>query len=62
MDVGLLKETYIGGSRSSISQIAAKELGISLDKVKTVIADTNSLVIMMLLMEVGLLFQLVYNN
>ena len=33
----------IGGSRSSISQMAAEELGISLDKVKTVIADTNSL-------------------
>ena len=33
----------IGGSRSSISQIAAEELGISLEKVKTIIADTNSL-------------------
>ena len=33
----------IGGSRSSISQMAAEELGISLDKVKTIIADTNSL-------------------
>ena len=33
----------IGGSRASISQMAAEELGISYDKVRTIIADTNSL-------------------
>ena len=33
----------IGGSRASISQMAAEELGIPLDRVRTVIADTNSL-------------------
>ena len=33
----------IGGSRASISQMAAEELGIPLEKVRTVIADTNAL-------------------
>ena len=33
----------IGGSRASISQMAAEELGIPLERVRTVIADTNSL-------------------
>jgi CO/xanthine dehydrogenase Mo-binding subunit len=33
----------IGGSRASISMMAAEELGISYDKVRTIIADTNSL-------------------
>ena len=33
----------IGGSRSSISQMAAEELGIPLERVRTTIADTNSL-------------------
>ena len=33
----------IGGSRAAISQMAAEELGIAYDKVRTVIADTNSL-------------------
>ncbi|HKJ60677.1 MAG TPA: xanthine dehydrogenase family protein molybdopterin-binding subunit, partial [Hyphomicrobiales bacterium] len=33
----------IGGSRASISQMAAEELGIPYDKVRTIIADTNSL-------------------
>ncbi len=33
----------IGGSRAAISQMAAEELGIPYDKIRTVIADTNSL-------------------
>jgi CO/xanthine dehydrogenase Mo-binding subunit len=33
----------IGGSRAAISQMAAEELGIGYDKIRTVIADTNSL-------------------
>ena len=33
----------IGGSRASISQMAAEELGIPYEKVRTVIADTSSL-------------------
>lgn len=33
----------IGGSRASISQMAAEELGIPYDKVRTIIADTSSL-------------------
>ncbi len=33
----------IGGSRASISQMAAEELGIPYEKIRTVIADTNSL-------------------
>lgn len=33
----------IGGSRASISMMAAEELGIPYDKVRTVIADTSSL-------------------
>lgn len=33
----------IGGSRAAISQMAAEELGIPYDKVRTIIADTNSL-------------------
>ncbi|MGB5557238.1 MAG: molybdopterin cofactor-binding domain-containing protein, partial [Paracoccaceae bacterium] len=33
----------IGGSRASISLMAAEELGIPYDKVRTIIADTNSL-------------------
>ena len=33
----------IGGSRASISQMAAEEMGVSYDKVRTIIADTNSL-------------------
>ena len=33
----------IGGSRASISMMAAEELGIEYDKVRTVIADTTSL-------------------
>ncbi|MEP2027097.1 MAG: xanthine dehydrogenase family protein molybdopterin-binding subunit [Paracoccaceae bacterium] len=33
----------IGGSRASISMMAAEELGISYDKVRTVITDTNSI-------------------
>jgi len=33
----------IGGSRASISMMAAEELGVPLDKVRTVITDTNSL-------------------
>ena len=33
----------IGGSRASISLMAAEELGISYDKVRTIIADTASL-------------------
>ena len=33
----------IGGSRASISQMAAEELGIPLEKIRTIIADTNSL-------------------
>ena len=33
----------IGGSRASISLMAAEELGVSYDKVRTVIADTNSI-------------------
>jgi len=33
----------IGGSRASISMMAAEELGIGYDKVRTVITDTNSL-------------------
>ncbi len=33
----------IGGSRASISLMAAEELGISYDKVRTIIADTSSL-------------------
>ncbi len=33
----------IGGSRASISQMAAEELGVPLEKISTVIADTNSL-------------------
>ncbi len=33
----------IGGSRASISMMAAEELGIPYDKVRTVITDTNSL-------------------
>ena len=33
----------IGGSRASISQMAAEELDIPLNKIRTVIADTNSL-------------------
>ncbi len=33
----------IGGSRASISQMAAEEIGIAYEKVRTIIADTNSL-------------------
>jgi len=33
----------IGGSRAAISQMAAEELGVPYDKVRTIIADTNSL-------------------
>lgn len=33
----------IGGSRASISLMAAEELGIPYDKVRTIVADTNSL-------------------
>ena len=33
----------IGGSRAAISQMAAEELGIAYEKVRTVIADTSSL-------------------
>ncbi|WP_433988780.1 4-hydroxybenzoyl-CoA reductase subunit alpha (plasmid) [Pseudoseohaeicola sp. NH-UV-7] len=33
----------IGGSRASISMMAAEELGVPLDKVRTVITDTNSI-------------------
>ena len=33
----------IGGSRASISQMAAEELGIPYDRIRTVVADTNSL-------------------
>jgi len=33
----------IGGSRASISMMAAEELGIAYDKVRTIVADTNSL-------------------
>ena len=33
----------IGGSRASISQMAAEEIGIPYEKVRTIIADTNSL-------------------
>ena len=33
----------IGGSRASISQMAAEELGIPYEKVRTIVADTNSL-------------------
>ena len=33
----------IGGSRASISQMAAEEMGVSYDKIRTIIADTNSL-------------------
>jgi CO/xanthine dehydrogenase Mo-binding subunit len=33
----------IGGSRAAISQMAAEELGISYDKIRTIIADTSSL-------------------
>ena len=33
----------IGGSRASISQMAAEELGIPLERIRTVIGDTNSL-------------------
>lgn len=33
----------IGGSRASISMMAAEELGIGYDKVRTVVADTNTL-------------------
>jgi CO/xanthine dehydrogenase Mo-binding subunit len=33
----------IGGSRASISLMAAEELGISYDKVRTIVADTNSI-------------------
>ena len=33
----------IGGSRASISQMAAEEIGIEYEKVRTIIADTNSL-------------------
>ena len=33
----------IGGSRASISMMAAEELGIEYDKVRTIVADTNSI-------------------
>ncbi|MGB7320602.1 MAG: xanthine dehydrogenase family protein molybdopterin-binding subunit [Albidovulum sp.] len=33
----------IGGSRASISLMAAEELGIPYDKIRTIVADTNSL-------------------
>jgi len=33
----------IGGSRAAISQMAAEELGIPYDKIRTIIADTSSL-------------------
>ncbi len=33
----------IGGSRASISQMAAEELGIPYDRIRTVVVDTNSL-------------------
>ncbi|MEB8389222.1 xanthine dehydrogenase family protein molybdopterin-binding subunit [Rhodobacteraceae bacterium KMM 6894] len=33
----------IGGSRASISMMAAEELGITYDKVRTIVADTSSL-------------------
>ncbi len=33
----------IGGSRASISMMAAEELGIAYEKVRTIVADTNSL-------------------
>jgi CO/xanthine dehydrogenase Mo-binding subunit len=33
----------IGGSRASISQMAAEELGIPYDRIRTIVADTNSL-------------------
>lgn len=33
----------IGGSRASISMMAAEELGIPYEKVRTIVADTNSL-------------------
>ncbi len=33
----------IGGSRASISMMAAEELGIPFDKVRTIVADTNSI-------------------
>jgi CO/xanthine dehydrogenase Mo-binding subunit len=33
----------IGGSRASISMMAAEELGIPYDKVRTIVADTNSI-------------------
>ncbi len=33
----------IGGSRASISQMAAEELGIPYEKVRTIVADTNSI-------------------
>jgi CO/xanthine dehydrogenase Mo-binding subunit len=33
----------IGGSRAAISQMAAEELGIPYEKVRTIVADTNSL-------------------
>ena len=33
----------IGGSRASISQMAAEEIGVPFEKVRTIIADTNSL-------------------
>jgi len=33
----------IGGSRASISQMAAEELGIGYEKVRTIVADTNSI-------------------
>jgi len=33
----------IGGSRAAISQMAAEELGVSYDKIRTIIADTSSL-------------------
>src|SRR5262249_39608015 len=33
----------IGGSRASMSQIAAEELGIGYDRIRTIVADTGSL-------------------
>ncbi len=33
----------IGGSRAAISQMAAEELGLPYDKIRTVVADTNTL-------------------
>ncbi len=33
----------IGGSRASISQMAAEELGIEYDRIRTIIGDTNSI-------------------